>query len=212
MAEKAGADGITVHLREDRRHIQDEDVAILRKNIKTRLNLEMAATDEMVHIATTIQPTFCCLVPEKREELTTEGGLDVASDLERVKQIVRTIKEAEIQCSIFVDPEKKQIDAAKETGADIIEIHTGRYADAGNQCIREKELDRVMQAAHYAHALDLQVNAGHGLNYDNVMQIAKIPEIRELNIGHAIVCQSIYTGLEAAVEQMKYLMNKARGN
>jgi len=209
LAEKAGADGITAHLREDRRHIQDRDVHLLREMIHTRLNLEMAVTDEMVAIACRTRPDACCLVPEKREELTTEGGLDVLGQFDRVKAACRRLAEAGIEVSLFIDPEPEQIEAASRTGAPVIELHTGRYADLRGEA-RLEELERLKKAARLGDSLGLQVNAGHGLNYHNVEAIVRIGEIVELNIGHAIVARAVITGLAAAVAEMKRLIRQTR--
>jgi len=212
LAEEAGADGITVHLREDRRHIQDSDVYQLKKEITTRLNLEMAVTEEMIEIAREVKPYYCCLVPEKREELTTEGGLDVRIQKKRVKSAVDRLTDAGIQCSLFIDPDKEQIDSSIEVGAPIVELHTGAYAEADSTELEEQELERVVNAIEYAHQVGLQVNAGHGLNYKNIKPIANRKELNELNIGHAIICYSVFVGLKKAVEEMKYLMDEARRN
>lgn len=209
-AEKGGADGITVHLREDRRHIQERDVEMIQSILLTRLNFEMAVTDTMVAYAEKIKPAHACFVPEKREELTTEGGLDVVSQELKVAAATQHLKQLGIDVSLFIDPEIKQIEAAVRCGAPTIEIHTGCYADATNPIEREKELHRIIKAAQFAHKAGLVVNAGHGLNYQNVQAIAAIPEINELNIGHGIIAQAIFTGLEAAVREMKRLMLEAR--
>jgi len=210
IAECAGADGITIHLREDRRHIKDRDVAVLAQTLQTRMNLEMAVTDEMVEIAIQTKPAFVCLVPEKREELTTEGGLDVAGGFAKVDSAVRRLNAAGIDVSLFIDPENTQIDAAFKTGAAYIELHTGQYADAASEKIQQVELIRLAKAATYAHKIGLKVNAGHGLNYHNVKPIAALPEIIELNIGHAIVARAVVDGLAAAVTEMKRLMIEGR--
>ena len=210
IAEQAGADGITAHLREDRRHMQDRDMFLLKEMIHTRLNFEMAVTDEMLKIANQVQPFACCLVPEKREELTTEGGLDVASNPDKMKSACSSLAESGIEVSLFIDPEEQQIDAAVSAGAPVIELHTGRYADATNPLQRNKELERIQQAASYAYSAGLQVNAGHGLNLYNVEDISKIPEIVELNIGHAIIAQAVFSGLEIAVRDMKRTMRNSR--
>ncbi|MFI8416642.1 pyridoxine 5'-phosphate synthase [Serratia sp. NPDC078593] len=209
-AEQAGADGITVHLREDRRHITDRDVRILRQTIQTRMNLEMAVTDEMLDIACELQPHFCCLVPEKREEVTTEGGLDVAGQLDKMCVAVERLAQAGIQVSLFIDPDHRQIDAAVAVGAPYIEIHTGAYAEARGELAVTAELKRIAQAASYAASKGLKVNAGHGLTYHNVQPIAALPEMHELNIGHAIIGQAVMSGLAAAVSDMKLLMREAR--
>lgn len=210
IAEQAGADGITVHLREDRRHITDRDVRILRETIQTRMNLEMAVTDEMVGIACELQPHFCCLVPEKRQEVTTEGGLDVAGQIDKMTIAVSRLSEAGILVSLFIDADMRQIDSAVAVGAPYIEIHTGAYADASSDLARQAELVRIAKAATYAAGKGLKVNAGHGLTYHNVQPIAALPEMHELNIGHAIIGQAVMTGLAAAVTDMKVLMREAR--
>ncbi|EMX6239509.1 pyridoxine 5'-phosphate synthase [Yersinia enterocolitica] len=210
IAEQAGADGITVHLREDRRHITDRDVRILRETIQTRMNLEMAVTDEMVGIACEINPHFCCLVPEKRQEVTTEGGLDVADQIDKMTVAVSRLSEAGILVSLFIDADMRQIDAAVAVGAPYIEIHTGAYADATSDLAWQAELARIAKAATYAASKGLKVNAGHGLTYHNVQPIAALPEMHELNIGHAIIGQAVMSGLAAAVTDMKVLMREAR--
>jgi pyridoxine 5-phosphate synthase len=210
VAEHAGADGITVHLREDRRHIQDRDIYVLKETLHTRMNFEMAVTDEMVKIACDVKPTFCCLVPEKREELTTEGGLDVVGQLEKVTAAVQTLASNDILVSLFIDADKDQIDAAIASGAPFIEIHTGHYAEATNEEAQQVELKRLIEGIKYAHGKGLKVNAGHGLHYFNVKPIAAIPEIIELNIGHAIIARAAIDGLEKAVRDMKRLMLEAR--
>ena len=210
VAEQAGARGITAHLREDRRHIQDRDIALLRELLKTRLNLEMAVTDEMVAIAERTRPAACCLVPEKREELTTEGGLDVAGNLNKVRDATKTLTAAGIEVSLFIDADPRQIEAAVEAGAPVIELHTGHYADLPEGCDLNAELERIRSAAARADSLGLIVNAGHGLNYHNVAPIARIPEIHELNIGHAIIARALFSGLDQAVREMKALMENAR--
>ncbi|EPW5278011.1 pyridoxine 5'-phosphate synthase [Yersinia enterocolitica] len=210
IAEQAGADGITVHLREDRRHITDRDVRILRETIQTRMNLEIAVTDEMVGIACEINPHFCCLVPEKRQEVTTEGGLDVADQIDKMTVAVSRLSEAGILVSLFIDADMRQIDAAVAVGAPYIEIHTGAYADATSDLARQAELARIAKAATYAASKGLKVNAGHGLTYHNVQPIAALPEMHELNIGHAIIGQAVMSGLAAAVTDMKVLMREAR--
>ncbi|QIL85865.1 pyridoxine 5'-phosphate synthase [Vibrio sp. HDW18] len=210
MAERAGADGITIHLREDRRHITDRDVRILRETLQTRMNLEMAVTDEMVEIALQTQPEYVCLVPEKREELTTEGGLDVVGQLARVKAATQKLTAAGIKVSLFIDADREQIDAAKSCGAPFIELHTGHYADASSELEQQNELKKISAAAAYADDLGITVNAGHGLTYHNVAPIAAIPEIYELNIGHAIIGRAVFDGLAKAVADMKALMLAAR--
>lgn len=210
VAEHAGADGITIHLREDRRHIVDRDVEVLAKTLKTRMNLEMAVTDEMLEIAINTQPTYVCLVPEKREELTTEGGLDVAGQLDKMLGAVSQLKSAGIKVSLFIDADKAQIDAAVKVGAPYIEIHTGAYADAETEAEQQVELERIRDGVKYAHSQGLIVNAGHGLNYHNVKPIAAIKEIYELNIGHAIIARAAIDGLDLAVRDMKRLMIEGR--
>ncbi len=211
LAEQAGADGITLHLREDRRHIQDRDVRILKEVLLTHMNLEMAITEEMVNIALEIKPEHCCLVPERREELTTEGGLDVRGQLDVVKAACDKLAGAGVQASLFIDPDLQQIKAAKASGAPVIELHTGCYADAESDSMRAKELQRIIDATKFAHHdCGLQVNAGHGLNYQNVQAIAAIPEIVELNIGHALIAHACFVGLPEAVQTMKQLMLQGR--
>lgn len=210
VAEHAGADGITVHLREDRRHIQDRDIYLLKQTLHTRMNFEMAVTDEMLDIACEVKPVFCCLVPEKRAELTTEGGLDVAGQQDKINAAVARLANAGIQTSLFIDADKNQIDAAALSKATYIEIHTGQYADSVTEEEQQQELARLIKGIEYAHALGLKVNAGHGLNYFNVKPIAAIPEIIELNIGHAIIARAAIDGLDKAVRDMKRLMLAAR--
>ncbi|OHC83639.1 MAG: pyridoxine 5'-phosphate synthase [Sideroxydans sp. RIFOXYD2_FULL_59_7] len=206
VCEEAGADAITIHLREDRRHIQDADVDILRGMLQTRMNLECAVTDEMIANAVRVKPHDICLVPEKREELTTEGGLDVVKYFEQVQRATQRCSAAGIRVSLFIDADEKQIDAAVKAGAPVIEIHTGKYADADSVPERAAELKRIHDAVQYAHGLGLQVNAGHGLHYHNVQDIVAIPHIAELNIGHAIVAEAVFLGLEQAVKNMKALL------
>jgi pyridoxine 5-phosphate synthase len=206
VCEEAGADVITLHLREDRRHIQDRDVEILRGMLQTRMNLECAVTEEMIENALRIKPQDICMVPERREELTTEGGLDVVRNFNSVKRATERCMEAGIRVSLFIDADEEQLEAAKATGAPVIEIHTGRYADAETIPTRGQELMRIQRAAAHAHALGLQVNAGHGLNYHNVQPIVAIPNICELNIGHAIISEAVFVGLEQAVRKMKALL------
>ena len=210
LAEQAGADSITAHLREDRRHIQDRDIDLLNGMINTRLNLEMAVTDEMVAIARRVKPSACCLVPERREELTTEGGLDVAGNFDRVRAASHALGEVGIEVSLFIDADHRQIEAAARTGAPVIELHTGHYADAATE--RELELARLQQAADQADALGLRVNAGHGLHYHNVGPICRIPMVRELNIGHAIIARAVFSGLERAVADLKAIMLAERAS
>ena len=205
LCEKSGADSITLHLREDRRHIQDSDVEILRDQLTTKMNLEMAATDEMVAIAAKIKPKDCCLVPEKREELTTEGGLEVASQIPRMRDVCAQLAESKVIVSLFIDAQKDQIDAAKECGAPVIELHTGHYADTTG-VEQQAEFDRIKSMATYAHSIGLQVNAGHGLTMENTTAIAQLPEIVELNIGHSIIARAVFIGLAAATQEMKDLM------
>jgi len=209
-AEQAGADSITLHLREDRRHIQDRDVEMLIEILQTRMNLEMAVTDEMLAIAEHIQPADCCLVPERREELTTEGGLDVAGQKPRITEACDRLAKAGVRVSLFIDADPQQVAAAAECGAPVIELHTGHYADATTDAAQQQELHRIVQAVAQGQEAGLQVNAGHGLHYHNTQAIAAIPGIRELNIGHAIIARSIFTGLPEAVAEMKRLMIEAR--
>ncbi len=208
LAETAGADSITVHLREDRRHIQDHDVRRLQDVMKTRMNLEMAVTDEMLGIACEVGPADVCLVPEKREELTTEGGLDVIGGFDRVLAACQRLESENIRASLFVDPDLKQLDACVKAGAPVVELHTGCYADAETDAEREQELVRIQLAAAHAHDIGLRVHAGHGLHYENVQPIALIPQIVELNIGHSIVARAVIAGLEPAVSDMKRLLDE----
>jgi pyridoxine 5-phosphate synthase len=210
VAEQAGADSITAHLREDRRHIQDRDIFLLKDMIHTRLNMEMAVTDEMIDIATRVKPQACCLVPEKREELTTEGGLDVAGNLHRLQWACDKLASAGVEVSLFIAPEETQIDAAIKAAAPVVELHTGRYAEAKNAQQQADELKRIRQAARYAHSAGLQVNAGHGLHFYNVEAICAIPEIVELNIGHSIIAQAVFSGLAQTVKDLKQLMRQVR--
>ena len=209
MAEEAGADSITLHLREDRRHIQERDVITMREALQTRMNLEMAVTEEMIRIAQAVLPQDCCLVPESRQEVTTEGGLNVLGQSSRVGDTCRALGSSGIRVSLFIDPDPAQIEAAQRVGAPVIELHTGAYAEAIGAA-RAREFERLRDAAKLAASLGLIVNAGHGLNYHNVEPIAAIPEIIELNIGHAIVARSILDGLAKAVRDMKELMRVAR--
>ena len=209
MAEGAGADSITLHLREDRRHIQDADVYILRHILQTKMNLEMAITDEMLDIARELAPEDVCLVPERREELTTEGGLDVAAQFEKVRAACDILGEAGVRVSLFIDPDIHQLEAAKSAGAPVVEIHTGRFADAEDEREAAKELARIRAAVEKGRSLGLAVNAGHGLNYHNVQAVAALPGVEELNIGHAIVARAIFSGWENAVREMKRLMVEA---
>lgn len=210
-AEQAGADGITLHLREDRRHIQDRDVEILKELLQTRMNLEMAIVEPMLVLAERIRPGDCCLVPERRQELTTEGGLDVVGQLSRITEACIRLAEISVQVSLFIDPDLAQVEAAVQAGAPKVEIHTGRYADTVNQAEREAEWARIQMAVQRGQELGLQVNAGHGLNYQNVKPIAAITDIRELNIGHAIISRAVFTGIQEAVREMKRLMREGRG-
>jgi pyridoxine 5-phosphate synthase len=207
LAELGGADGITAHLREDRRHIQDRDVYLLRETVSTHLNLEMAATDEMVKIALDLKPDYVTLVPERREEVTTEGGLDIVSQLDRLKRVVDRLQSAEIPVSLFIDAEPQQIDASVQTGARLIELHTGCYAEAKGEAARKRELDVLAAGCDRAIAAGLRVNAGHGLTYLNVYPVACIPGMEELNIGHTIISRAALVGIERAVRDMKLRMN-----
>ena len=209
MAELGGADQITVHLREDRRHIQDRDVEILIKTVRTRVNLEMAVAPEMVEIALRLKPACVCLVPERRQEVTTEGGLDIAGNEARVRNAVQRLSAAGIEVSLFIDAEPSQIEATARTGAPVIEIHTGEYANAANASELQARLMKIEAGAQQAQALGILVNAGHGLNYQNVQPVARIPGMRELNIGHSIIARSIFTGLTEAVREMKRLIESA---
>lgn len=211
-AEQAGADAITLHLREDRRHIQDRDVEMLSDILQTRMNLEMAATAEMAAIAARFRPHDCCLVPEKREELTTEGGLDVAGNQSYLEDYCSELGDAGIRVSLFIDADSKQLDAAVAVGAPVVEIHTGHYADAHDERQSKTELERIIHAVEYGNRLGLQVNAGHGLDYHNVQSIVAISGIRELNIGHSIICRALFTGLNHAVREMKTLLAGAPFN
>ena len=206
IAEQSGADLITLHLREDRRHIVDRDVYLLKQIIQTRMNLEMAATAEMVRIACDVQPEDVCIVPEKREELTTEGGLNVIANRVELKEHVNCLREVGVRVSLFIDPDPEQIEASCEVGAEAVEIHTGAYADAGRGN-RDEELDRIKEAVAVASNLPLRVNGGHGLHYHNVMSVAAIPGFAELNIGHAIIARAVFTGLGEAVAEMKRLIH-----
>ena len=205
---KAGANGITAHLREDRRHIVDYDVFAIKNDLKCKLNLEMAATYEMKKIALEILPYSCCIVPENRQEITTEGGLDVYSQPEKIKEYVKPLIEAGIQVSLFIDPERNQVSAAAETGAQFIELHTGAFSRAYGKSNEDIEFKKLKQAASLAHLLGLKVNAGHGLNYQNVSKMHDIDGLYELNIGHSIISRAIFTGLDCAVREMLSLVNK----
>ena len=209
VAEQSGADSITLHLREDRRHIQDHDVTRMRAALQTRMNLEMAATDAMLAIAREVRPQDCCLVPEKRAELTTEGGLDVAGQLDRLRDCCAALGESGIRVSLFVDPEPAQLEAALAAGAPVVELHTGAYADSTDER-QAIELMRIAEAARFGSRIGLTVHAGHGLNYHNVQPVAAIPEIVELNIGHSIVARAIMSGFGLAVREMKSLMDDSR--
>ena len=209
-AEQAGADGITVHLREDARHIQERDVRVMAQVLQTRMNFEMAVTDKMIDLAVEIVPAYVCLVPEKRQELTTEGGLDVVSQEAKIKAACARIQAVGVEISLFIDADKQQIDAAKRTGAQLIELHTGAYADAINHAQQHAELARIAKAATYAASIGLVVNGGHGLNLQNVEAIAAIPEFNELNIGHSLIADALFVGLPEAVKKMKALMLAAR--
>jgi len=210
LAEQAGADGITVHLREDRRHIQERDVRLLRETVQTKLNLEMALTGPMLALAEALRPQDCCIVPERREELTTEGGLDVRGQQDRVREGCARLAAAGIRVSLFIDPEPAQVDAAAAVGAPVVELHTGRYAEAPTPEARRHELDTLAMAARHAAAAGLQVNAGHGLSYRNVHAVAALAALTELNIGHAIVARALLDGMSEAVAGMKRLMERAR--
>ena len=205
-AERAGADGITMHLREDRRHVQDEDVYLARRVIRTSMNLEMAATDEMRDIALEVRPQNCCIVPEKRMELTTEGGLDVIAHQARISDLVAALKDVGIAVSLFIEPDEKVVDAAARSGAAVIELHTGVYAEARGDA-QGRELDRIRAAARHAASLGLVVNAGHGLHCGNVLPIARVENMHELNIGHSIVADGLFVGLEEATRRMKAAMH-----
>ena len=211
LAEEAGADLITLHLREDRRHIKDADLMALRPLIQTRMNLECAVTPEMINIACRVQPHDVCLVPEKREEVTTEGGLDVLGHFDVVKAATTQLKAAGIRVSLFIDPEEKQIQAAKDVGATVVELHTGRYADLADDQ-QMQELERIRKAAQFGRSIGLRVNAGHGLHEGNVIPIAAIAELSELNIGHAIVAEALFKGWQKAITDMKALMDQGRAN
>lgn len=207
IAEKAGADGITIHLREDRRHIQDKDVYDIKKVISIPLNLEMACSDDIINIAREVLPNTCTIVPEKRQEITTEGGLDAAGQYNAVADTVARLQEKGIKVSLFIEPDKLQIDAAKKMGAEYIEIHTGLYANTEGEA-QLQELNRIKEAAAYAHSLGLTVNAGHGLNYTNTQNITAVPYMHEFNIGHSIISKAVFTGLEEAVKEMIKIIKK----
>ena len=209
IAERSGADGITIHLREDRRHISDRDLHLLSETIQTRLNLEMAVTEEMLEIAIKAKPEFVCLVPEKREELTTEGGLDVVGQFEKIQSATEKLTAEGIKVSLFIDADKEQIKAAKMCGAPFIELHTGHYANAETEESRKVELLKIAEGASYGHKLGITINAGHGLTYHNVAPVAALPEIYELNIGHAIIGRAVFDGLSSAVSDMKSAIDNA---
>ncbi|MBT8108768.1 MAG: pyridoxine 5'-phosphate synthase [Gammaproteobacteria bacterium] len=209
IVERSGADSITVHLREDRRHIQDHDLDEINEILRTHMNLEMAVTDEMIAIAKRVAPRDVCLVPEKRQELTTEGGLDVAGQLDKVRAACAELGEAGIRVSLFIDPDREQLDAAVAAGAPVVELHTGKYADTEDE-EQAEELQRIVDAAAYGHEQGLVINAGHGLHYQNVKPIARIAQIRELNIGHAIIARAVFDGIGQAVSEMRRLMLDAR--
>jgi pyridoxine 5-phosphate synthase len=210
VAESSGADSITVHLREDRRHIQERDVLVLKERLRTRLNLEMAVTEGMIAFAASVRPDDSCLVPERREELTTEGGLDVAADVGRIGEAVTALADAGSRVALFVDPDLRQLDAAREAGVRVVELHTGAYADAVDEVDRLRELQRLTEAAVHADSIGLEVHAGHGLTFENVAAVAVIPEIVELNIGHAVVADALFVGFAAAVSRMKRAIQAAR--
>lgn len=207
MAEQAGASGITIHLREDRRHAQDRDIKLVRETLQTKMNLEMAATDEMIEIALKTQPDIVTIVPEKREEVTTEGGLDCISAADSLAPKIKKLNDAGIQVALFIDPENDQIEMARKLNADDIELHTGEYANAKSDAEQEKQLERLIKGAEYGHSLGLKINAGHGLTYFNIKPILRIPHLAELNIGHSIIARSIYVGITQAVKEMLELIN-----
>jgi len=209
LVEEAGANAITIHLREDRRHIQDQDVYELRKSIKTRMNLELAATNEMVKIACDVHPEDVCVVPEKREELTTEGGLDVVGQFERIKKATQQLSTENIRVSLFIEPNIEHVKRVLDIGAPVIELHTGTYANASGE-EQQKELERIIEATEFAHNQGIHVNAGHGLDYANTTAIAQIPQMRELNIGHSVVARAVFVGISKATRQILEVMHKAR--
>jgi len=209
LAEQAGADSITVHLREDRRHIQERDIDLLRQTMLTPMNLEMAVTEEMLSFAELVKPEFCCLVPESREELTTEGGLDVVGQMDRVAEACARLKGAGIRVSLFIDADDEQITASRDSGAEVIELHTGHFADAAFGKETKAELAKIISGVELAKSLGLKINAGHGLNYQNVGYIAQIQDIEELNIGHGIIARAIFTGLEEAIREIKTIILEA---
>ncbi|MGI9259510.1 MAG: pyridoxine 5'-phosphate synthase [Gammaproteobacteria bacterium] len=210
LAERSGADSITIHVREDRRHIQDRDLEVLSATCQTRINLEMAVTEAMLSLAVSARPADCCLVPESREELTTEGGLDVAGQAKKVEAACGELEAARIRASLFIDPDPEQLDASRACGARVVELHTGTFADAVNEEAQTRELARIAAAAEYGTKLGLRIHAGHGLHYHNVQPIAAIPEIVELNIGHAIISRAVFDGLSKAVSDMRALMQEVR--
>lgn len=210
LCEQAGADGITMHLREDRRHVQDSDVRRARAQLKTRLNLEMACTEEMVEYALKLRPDSVCLVPESREEITTEGGLDVIGQNSRVGEVVASMKEVGINTSLFIDPDFSQIEKSAELGSPWIELHTGAYANAFYHEARQNELDTLRQAAEYAHSLGIVVNAGHGINYTNISEVVTLPYLSELNIGHSIISRALFVGVAQAVHEMKFFLTRSQ--
>jgi pyridoxine 5-phosphate synthase len=210
IAEQSGADSITIHLREDRRHIQERDVLLLKELIQVPMNLEMAMTEDMLDFAEKIKPEFVCVVPERRQELTTEGGLDVAGQLSRSQEACRRLSAADIRVSLFIDAEQRQVDAARAAGAKVIELHTGHYAAAEHEDDKHLALQKFKDCVDYARRLGMQVNAGHGLNYHNVQAIASLPDVTELNIGHGIIARAVFTGLAGAIMEMKRLMQEAR--
>lgn len=208
QAELGGADGITLHLREDRRHIQDRDARLLRETVSVKYNLEMAATDEMVAIACELKPDQATLVPERREEITTEGGLDVAGNIERITQVTRTLQQAGVVVSLFIDPDEKQVRAAKSIGVEAVELHTGRYAEARGEHAIQREFEALKRAGEAAHELGLTLHLGHGLNYTNTKRILEIPYVEEWNIGHSIVSRALFVGMAEAVREMKRIMER----
>jgi len=211
LAELAGADQITLHLREDRRHVQDDDVRMLRKTITTRMNLEMALSDEIIEIACDVRPDHACIVPEKREEVTTEGGLAVAGNESRIERVVRRLHDAGIAVTMFIDPDTDELEASRAAGADAVELHTGAYANAAGESAAEAELEALRRIAGAGRAAGIAVHAGHGLTYINVEPVVEIADITELNIGHSIIARSVFTGIERAVSEMKDIMLRARG-
>ena len=211
LAELAGADQITLHLREDRRHVQDDDVRMLRRTITTRMNLEMALSDEIIDIACDVRPDHACIVPEKREEVTTEGGLAVAGNEARIETVVRRLHDARVAVTMFIDPDEDELAASCAVGADAVELHTGAYANAPDENAAASELEAVRRIAGAGSAAGISVHAGHGLTYINVEPVVEIADITELNIGHSIIARSVFTGIERAVSEMKDIMLRARG-